>query len=187
MSFITKCWERKKQVSNKKIFGVISVVDVLIIFSILFAGFYVYEKIINKGQYLNSTQTVVIKFYAESAPKFSAEVVNVGDRLEDDSKTIYLGQITDVKLDDGFVFPKDIMIGNDDYYTKYLRGDNFGMLNRNYRDDLKQIEITSEIKGFLHENGVLLEGGNYQVGQDTVVRAGKSKIFGVIKSIELKE
>ena len=118
----------------------------------------------------NQSQTIVLKFYAEEVPEFVTRVVQKDDVVVDDTKSTYLGKITDVVVDEAVAW------GVNDK-GEYVRGNKEGM---------KSILITAEVDGAIGNNGAVISSINYGIGHSLAIRAGKAKIWARVYDIQPK-
>lgn len=154
-----------------RLFGKLNIIDlcvaVVVVCALVFAG----SKLLSRPAGAPSgLEDYVMKFYVEEWPDYSIGVVQVGDKVEDEQKSIDLGTITNIETDEGYMYNP-----NAD-----------GMLVKSAKEGYKSCEITSELKAQTFANGIIVDGNKFSVGHTLVIRAGKAKIYLKVSGIERK-
>ena len=158
--------------SQGRIFGKINIIDLFVVVMICatfgLVGFrFLSPQVVTSV----SRDDVIIKFHTESVNNFVAEALNIGDVLTDESRNTPLGIITGLNFGEGYMYVAD----------------SEGRLVASARENYSEVEITAELQAQFFENGIIVDGNIYGVGHLFVVRAGKTKIYGTLSSIERKE
>lgn len=154
-----------------RIFGKISVIDICIVFIIFVGVFYVVKG--RSGPVVASApaaEAFTIKYKVEAVPEYAGLAIENGDRLEDDIKGGVLGTITELTVGEGYDVNPDIN----------------GVIQKSLKEGYVSLDITSEVNGQSYENGVIINGNPYSVGQNVTMRAGKGKVYVLLYSIEPK-
>ena len=112
----------------------------------------------------------VITYMTPSYPEFVTPYLTEGDSLEDFIKGGSIGAITGITLSEGY----DVRAGAD------------GVLAKSPKEGYLAIEIVSEATGRKAENGVMMNGNTYLVGQYVTMRAGTGKLYIMIVGMEKK-
>lgn len=159
--------------SKGRIFGKINIIDLFIVAVVCTTVGFIGLKFLSPKAILSVAQQddVIVKFYTEGINDFVAEALNIGDVVTDEGRNVSLGKIIDLQFGDGYMYVPD----------------SDGVLKASKKENYTEIEITSELKGQLFENGVIIDGNKYGVGHLFVIRAGKAKIQVNISDIIKKE
>lgn len=155
-------------IDNKgKLFGIINFIDFLCALLIIAVALFLTTRN-KKATIVQSEEVITVKFFAEDVANYVTDVVKVGDRLEDESKNLFLGNITQVNIKDASVYSVD----------------ENGKSVKSKKEGYNSIEIVAELKTQPFENGILVEGNKYGVGHSLTVRAGKGKIYGRVSGLD---
>lgn len=144
-----------------KLFGKVSIVDVLIVIVLLgmFAGlaFKLFKP--DSAGAFSKTEKVLITFYAEEVPEYSVKAVRVGDVVKDGTLNVDLGKVTNVKID------RPVSFAFSDQ----------GEWNASAKVGYNSIAVTSECEAQWTENGIKIGNFQYLVGHGVdIFWAGKS-------------
>ncbi|MDR1530832.1 MAG: DUF4330 domain-containing protein [Clostridiales bacterium] len=155
-----------------KIFGKINVIDLFILLAVLaLAAFLILRAARPSSTGITvSADSASISFVTESTYDFVAEAVQMEDRVEDESKGVDLGRVTNITVGPGYTFAQ-----NDQ-----------GQIVKSFKEGYAFLELTSEVKGQFFENGIMINGQKYAIGHGLTVRAGKAKIYMYISDIQKK-
>ncbi len=154
-----------------KLFGKINIIDLFIIIVILAVGAYAVKSMTSQEVNFANTGSVSkyrIQFFTERVSDFVIDKVKVGDPVEEEGRVSTLGNVTEIQLDDAFEYNPDAN----------------GQTQKSTIPDHKSLVLTMEVDGSDYNHGVIIQGNKYSVGHSLTVRAGVSKIFGRIYSIE---
>ncbi|MCX7842076.1 MAG: DUF4330 domain-containing protein [Clostridia bacterium] len=164
-------------IDNKgRLFGKVSVIDILIVVVILgaIAGTaYKFSKSGATGP-LAKPDKILITVFCPETPDFSVteENIAVGSLLRDPTQGITLGTIKEVKVEDsvGYAATSD------------------GKFNLSSKDRIKSVYVTAEGYGRYSSNGVIINNVEYSVGQILDrVKAGKSEFRYNSRVADLKK
>lgn len=146
-------------------------IDCIIILVILAAVAFVAYKVVGQKAMTNTDGTKYeISYYFEEVPDYAADIIKSGDPIMDEAKNIPIGKITDVKTDAAVVYSPD----------------SNGMIQKSGKDGYKSVTLKTEVNATDYEYGVEISGAKYSVGHTFTVRAGKSKLYGRVMSIDKK-
>ena len=159
-------------IDNKgRVFGKISIIDILFVLIALALGALVLFKL----GFLSSDQGVVVNknkvevvFYQEEVNNFSSDNVHVGDPASEALQNVSFGNVTDIK------------IGESVSWDSTVEGKQFSASREGY----SSIYISMEAYGTLGPNGINLGGSTYYIGQTITLRAGNSIFYGKIHSAD---
>lgn len=154
---------------DKKIrFNIVDVVILLVIVAVVaFVGIKFFGKSDNVAA---GPKTYIVSFYCEEVPSFAAEIVKVGDSVEDETKKVPLGTITAVNVGDAVVYSSDAE----------------GKIVKSDKEGYKSILITSEVSATEFEHGIIADSIKYAVGHSVTLYAGNAKMVGKVSEIKLK-
>ena len=155
---------------NKKIFGKFNWVDVIIIVAVIAAAAIVGYKMFLKPTAAVSTDTstkMELTFFVEESPEYAANLVQVGDRVYDETMNCVLGTVTSVEIGDSHSYG-----ANSD-----------GIIVRSNKPGYNSVKITSEVNATEYENGVMVGVTKYGVGHTFTFYAGKAKLYGKLAGI----
>jgi hypothetical protein len=157
-----------------KLFGRISIVDILIVV-IIIAGivgaYYKFGKS-SMGTTFTKTEKIQMTFYMEDTSDFVAKSVNVGDIVKDRVQGTVLGKVTDVKIGPDIVFYPDAD----------------GKAVKSSKPGYASITITVEGQGVYSNTEATFGGSDYYVNKSFELRVGIANLFPRISAIkEVKE
>ena len=145
----------------------------IIIFTVVIAGLVWFFGFRGKN---NNTETVfedevfVITYMTPSYPGFVTPFLAEGDSIEDFIKNGSIGTITQITVSEGY----DVREGAD------------GVLVKSPKEGYEKIEIITEAKGRKAENGIIMNGNTYLVGQYVTMRAGTGKLYIMLTGMQRK-
>lgn len=113
----------------------------------------------------------IMTFYVEEVPEFAAQKVEKGDKATDDVKSIPLGKIIDLKVDEAVVY-------NTDYQ---------GNTVKSAKEGYNSMMITTEVEANEFEHGLSIWGQPYVVGTTMTMYMGEAKVYGRVYNIEKKD
>ena len=153
-----------------KLFGKISIVDILIIFIIIAAALGVYYKFGKTGAspILTKTDPVEITMFMESVPEYVVKSIEVGDVVKDRQQNILLGKVTSVK------------VGPDITYYP----DKDGIVRVSSKQGYVSVTITVEGQGLYSDTGVTINGLEYYVYKAFETRVGPANFYFRITDIK---
>jgi len=159
--------------SKGRLFGKISIVDILIIVVVLAGiGGLAYKFSTSGILRLNSgTDTIYISFYNEELMDYAAKSVKEGTIVIDPQKNTEFGKVKEIKIDKA----KSITVNDAGQYVETSK------------PGYSSILITVEGKGTYSESGVMFGTEKYYIGKTLEVRFGNTAIFSKIYDIKKVE
>ena len=158
-------------IDQGRIFGKVSIIDILIIAAITLGLIWFFVIRHNDGNVIApEDEMFIITYFSPSYPEFVTDYIAVGDSIEDFIRGGHIGTIIKLTVDQGY----DVQPGSD------------GILVKSPKEGYEQIEIVSEILGRSSENGVIINGHAYLVGSYVTIRAGTGKLFIMLTGIQPK-
>lgn len=156
--------------SNGKLFGKISIVDVLIVAVLLAAIGGVYYKFGRSKTVtpFSKPDTIEVSFYVEDAYDFTANAIKEGDLVKDKVNNITIGKVTSVEVGTDIVF-----FPNSD-----------GQVTASSKPGYNSIKFTVRGQGIYSDTGAFFGGNEYFVNKYFEMRVGKTGIYPRISSIE---
>ena len=153
-----------------RLFGKINIVDLLIIIIILAAVCFVgIRYIIPKPQ--DPTEKFELLLYCHDTPKFTAEQIEVGSRVWDQSYDVVLGTVKSFEI-----LPlMDAVTGQD------------GKLHSIESDWLCSVTMVLDAEGVRDEFGVRINGSLYGSGHTMTVYAGDAKMYLKVQEIRFSK
>jgi hypothetical protein len=154
-----------------KLFGKVSIVDILIVVIIIAVVGGLYYKFGNSGTVTAFTKTekVQVSFYSESIPKYIVDSIKVGDVAKDRVQTIVIGKVIDVK------------VGPD----LQCEPNSEGKVVLSSRPDYCSVTVIVEGQGIFASSGVTFGGVEYFVNKPaTEMRFGNSFFYAKISDIK---
>lgn len=160
--------------SKGKLFGKVSIIDILILL-VLVAGIAgVWVKFFKSGSVTPlavKSETFIVGLYWEESPDFAVSAVKVGDVARDFDRGAVLGKVTDIKIDDSISFVK-----TED--GRVVAGSTPGYVS--YHITLESAGVPSDV------GGVIFDGMDYQIGKSMTVKVGSAIFMGRIDRLEKK-
>ena len=120
------------------------------------------------GTVSNEDENFFITYMSPSYPDFVTDYFEIGASIEDFIKGGNIGTVKNIFLEQGY----DVRAGTD------------GVLVRSPKEGYQQVTIVSSATGRKAENGVIINGNTYLVGQYVTMRAGEGKLFIMLTGIE---
>ena len=163
--------------SKGKLFGKVSIIDLLIVLIIAAGIAGVGYKFTKSGNATPFTKqdNIVIKFYHYEQQDFAARSVKVGDSVKDAKTGAYFGKVTKVEVDK----------------SKSTAPDDKGQYQVSAREGWASVLITVEGSGIYRDGvngqGVSFGGTDYFVNSSTQLKAGNADLWTFIYSIDKKE
>lgn len=152
-----------------RLFGKISLIDILSLAGLVLLTYFFFRQlgVIGSRASAPSLDTIELVFYQEEVNDFTAQNVKIGDPTSETLKNVSFGEVTAIDIDESISWHKDPD----------------GLQVASSRDGYKSIRITSRVKGNLTDNGLVIEGARYFVGQTIVFKAGSSMFYGDIAGV----
>jgi len=164
--------------SKGKLFGKISIVDVLIVLVVIGAiagvGYKLTKSDIGVGNALAKQDKIEISFYADEAPEFAAKAVTKGDLAKDFERNVIFGNVTDVVVGDS---------------VSWASNDK-GEIVTSSKKGFSSIKVTVEGDGIFRDgkssSGVTFGSADFYVGRTTILLVGNSTFQCRIYDIKKK-
>lgn len=150
--------------SNGKIFGKINILDmliVLVVFGIAVIFFTRGDTGIGIGPIQTTTYT--IRFYTPLTDQFVVNPINIGDPVVQHGTELFFGNVIHLEIGEGLEWHPN----------------SYGTLVASRWGDRLEMEITAEIElpqGSLN-NGLMIQGNRFAIGQSVTIRAGDTVHF----------
>ena len=161
-------------IDNKgRLFGKVSIIDVIIVLVIVLsvAGIlYKFEKTKIAGPF--NSDKVVMEFFVEEVPEFVVESVSMGEHARNKLKNSDLGVITEIKIDKSISWSQNEK----------------GELTKSTKAGYNSLAISVEGIGVYSEAGIVIDGGDYFIGQKLSLKI-KDAMFDnmIIRGMHKKE
>lgn len=155
-----------------KLFGKISIVDILVVLLIIAIGAGLYYKFGRTGTVtpFTKTDTIQMSVYLESVQDYVVKSIKKGDVVKDRVQNVELGRVVDIK------------VGPD---ISYFINDK-GLVIKGSREGYSSVTITFEGKGIYSPTGATFGGVEYYINKNqTEWRIGNTSNFGKISDIKL--
>ena len=158
---------------NGRLFGKVSVIDILIIALILAAGVFL------AARYLSSRNNPIgaggaldeleIKFYSEEVNNFVVDAIKEGDAAKEYVQYANFGNVVKVERADSITWVGDVdgiilPSSKDGYYSS--------------------VTVTTRARGRINAIGFELDGTTYFVGKTVILQFGKAGFQGRISGVE---
>ena len=158
---------------NGRLFGKVSIIDVLIIVLIFAAGVFF------AARYLSTKDTIIgtggalddleIGFSSEEVNNFVVDAIKVGDSAKEYAQYANFGTVVDIETADSITWVADID----------------GLINPSSKDGYySSITVKTRVKGKINDIGFELDGTTYFVGKTVIIQFGKAGFQGRISSVE---
>jgi len=161
--------------SKGKLFGKISIIDILIILVVIIAVAGIGYKFTrpNVGNSVFTKQEdIQIKFQLDEVQDFIVNAIKVGDPVRESVQNASFGKVSDIKTGDAIIWlttedGRNVKVSREGYYS---------------------VEITMDAKGMKDNLGVVIDKANYYVGQTITLYVGNAALYsGRITEITVKE
>ncbi|HOM02318.1 MAG TPA: DUF4330 domain-containing protein [Acetivibrio sp.] len=160
--------------SKGKLFGKVSIIDILVLVVLVAGIFGVWVKFFKTGSVTPiavKSESYIVGLYWEESPEFAVKAVKVGDIARDFDRGAVLGKVTDVQIADSISFVKTddgrVVASSTPGYVSY--------------------HITLEATGTPSDlGGVIFDGMDYQIGKSMTVKVGSAIFMGRIDRLEKK-
>ncbi len=161
--------------SKGKLFGKISIIDILVILIIVVAVVgigYKFTRSNTSNPVFTKQKDVQIKFQMDEVPDFIVNAIKVGDPVRESVQNASFGKVVNIETGDSILWlttedGRNVKVSREGYYS---------------------LEITMEAKGMPDNLGVLIDKANYYVGQTITLYVGNAVLSsGRITEITVKE
>jgi len=158
---------------NGRLFGKVSIIDVLIVAFILSAGaFFAARYLTQRNNPIiagGSLDDLIIKFYSEEVNNFVVDAIKEGDAAKEFAQYANFGTVVKVEKADSITWVGDID----------------GIINPSSKDGYySSITVTTKARGKINAIGFELDGTNYFVGKTVIMQFGKAGFQGRISGVE---
>lgn len=156
---------------NGKIFGKVSIIDLIIILVVIAVGIFGISRL---GLFSPKESTTTIKnnleitFFQEEVNTFTANNVTLEDPTTETLLNRSFGNVVNIEIGDSISW-------GEDQNGKQVKTTKAGW---------SSIFITTETNGTLGPNGITIGGSTYYIGQFITLRVGDSIFYGRIYSAE---
>lgn len=154
-----------------KLFGKISIVDILIVVIIIAVIGGVYYKFGRSGTVTAFTKTdkIQVSFYSETLPKYVVNSIKIGDIARDRVQNVVIGKVTNIKI-------------GPDIQTE---PNSQGIVTLSSRPDYCSVTVVVEGQGIDAPSGATFGGVEYFVNKpSTEMRFGNSFFYAKISEIK---
>ena len=159
--------------SKGKLFGKVSIIDILIVLIVLaaVAGVaYKFTKSKTASPFVK-LDNLEIKFYQEEVPEYVAKAVKRGDLAVESEQNSVFGRVTDIKVDKSVSWSQTPI----------------GEIIQSTKPGYSSVLITIEGKGIYGDSGVRIGNADYYIGRTTLLKVGNAIFYGRIYDIRKKE
>ena len=161
--------------SKGKLFGKISIIDIVIVLIVIIAVAGIGYKFTksNTGNAVFTKQSdIQIKFQHDDLPDFVVNAIKVGDPVRESVQNASFGRVVDIETGDAIIW-----LGTEE-------GESVKVSREGYHSVL----ITMNAKGTMDNLGVTIDKANYYVGQTITLYVGNAAVYsGRITEITVKE
>lgn len=158
-------------IDNKgRLFGKISLIDIIIVVVILSAALgVVYKLRTSKSEgFLVKPDAIEVVFYTEELPDFAATDIKKGDIVKDPVRNAVFGTVSDIEINDSVTFTQD----------------QDGNMKISPRPGYVSIKLHVEGKGTITSSGITIDNADYGIAKSLEIRAGRSAIWTRISEIK---
>lgn len=158
--------------SKGKLFGKVSIIDLLIVLVLVAAVAGVGYKFVQSRteSIFVKTDTLVVQFYQEEVNDFTAKALKIGDIALENEQSADFGVVTDIKIDSAVSWAQNPV----------------GGFVQSSKPGYSSIYITMETKGTLGDTGFKIGTGTFNIGKTITLKAGNAIFYGRISDISKK-
>jgi hypothetical protein len=153
--------------SKGKLFGKLSVIDILIILIILAGLAGAYYKFGKSGAVFTKTEDIKISFFAEDIPEYAAKNIKQGDIVKDKVSGSVIGKVTSVE------------VGPDIFYMQ----NDQGKMVKSSKEGYNSVKINLTGKGTFSSNAVTFGTADMYVAKNSEIYFGNTTFFAKVFSI----
>lgn len=155
--------------SKGKLFGKISIIDLLVVFVVLGLAAGVLYKYVKSDtpSVFNKPDTLETVIFVEESPEYSLNGINIGDPVREIVQGSYLGAITSIKSDKSVSYS----VNSD------------GEFVQSSKPGYVSLEITLKGEGIYGNGGVNFGGSLFYVGKYYEIKVGNAVVYGRLKDI----
>lgn len=156
-----------------KLFGKISIVDILVVIIIVgvIGGLYYKFGKSSTVTPFTKTDTVQVTYYHEDVPNYIVDNISIGDIVKDRVQNVDLGKVV------------NRIKGSDISFN----ADSNGVVVVSQKPGYSSITVTSEGKGIYSSAGVTFGGVEYFINKQIELRVGKTVYYAKISDIKKVE
>lgn len=161
--------------SKGKLFGKVSIIDLLIVFVVVAAVAGMGYKLTKsgKGVVVASGNKIVMTFYGEDSPEFAVKSIKKGDPARDYERGSNLGNVIE-----------EVKIDNSPRYGERANGDKVIISKEGYPSFYITVEGTGTLSSL---GGIIVNGVEYQIGRTIFLKVGGSYVQTRLYSFEIKD
>lgn len=149
--------------SKGRILGKVSIVDLFIVLMI--------AAIIPTFISRETPKPITMELSIDALEDFTVRFIEVGDSVLEHNSGVRLGSVVDINIDDSRQFSRN----------------SEGQLVSSNLNNFYAVDITTEFMGYPLDNGILVEGHIFTVGEFMVTRVGGANLFLRISGITVGE
>lgn len=155
--------------SKGKLFGKISIIDIIVVLFILGLGLGVFYKFTKSDtvSVFNKPDSLIVVLFIEETPDYTKNAINIGDPVREVVQNSLLGTVTEVKAG------KSVSFGVNDQ----------GIIVQSSKAGYESLEITLKGEGIYGNGGVTFGSSAFYVGKFYEIKVGNAGVYGRIKSI----
>jgi len=159
--------------SNGRLFGKVSIIDVLIVALVIAAAFFLAVRYLSSRDNPigpgSSLDELEVKFYSEEVNDFVVDAIMEGDSAKEFAQYANFGAVVKVERADSITWV----------------GDFDGIINPSSKDGhYSSVTVTTRVRGRITDIGFDLDGTNYFVGKTVIMQFGKAGFQGRIAGVE---
>lgn len=125
----------------------LGIIDIFILLVFVIVTVFAFKKYGKKTAVVENTRQVSITLMYGQVPKDVADNLKLEGTVMDEQRQISLGDIKDLKLEDGYVFTLSD-----------------GELLKNKAEHYKTVYITTQTEAVVFDNGISISGNKYEIG-----------------------
>ena len=158
---------------NGKLFGKISVIDIIIVIFLIIAVGFVAVKYVFKNNPITMSganlDKLEITFSSEEVNDFVVDAMSIGDSVKELAQYASFGTVTDIIVSPSITWVSD----------------HNGIVHSATKEDkYKAVTVKTVAYGTIDQTGFSLDGTSYFVGKTVVMYIGKAGFQGRISSVE---
>jgi hypothetical protein len=159
--------------NNGRLFGKVSIIDLLIIILIFAAGFFLAVRYFSTRNSPiaagSSLDELEITFYSEEVNNFVVDAIKEGDAAKEFAQYANFGTVVKIESEESITWV----------------GDFDGFINPSSKDGhYSSVTVTTRVRGRINDIGFELDGTNYFVGKTVIMQFGKAGFQGRISGVE---
>ncbi|MDD5603331.1 MAG: DUF4330 domain-containing protein [Eubacteriales bacterium] len=156
--------------SKGKLFGKVSIIDILIILIVLGAAAGLLYKFTRSDTptFMTKQDSLRIEFYVEEALSETATAIKSGDNVREFVQNTSFGKVTEVSTGESVFYAADAE----------------GKMQLSSKKGYSSLRITMEAKGVYKEHeAIIVESSEYFIGSYITLRVGQTAVYGRITDI----